>query len=136
LDLPKIVSKLKSAAGPHVHFVGVEYGDPFLARYIQGASEHSYAAQTLSEVTELNQVLSSIYKNEGVAITNGATVFSSDSTTPTKMADGDVVPKNVAIVCADTYMCRAYPWGPDDHPNDTGYEAIAKAMVRVLPSTW
>jgi len=33
-------------------------------------------------------------------------------------------------------MCRAYPWGPDDHPNDLGYEQIAKEMVRALPSTW
>lgn len=135
-DLPTIVSELKSAAGPQVHFVGVEYGDPFLARYVMGPSEHTYATQTLSEITELNEVLSSVYAKAGVAVANGATIFSGDATTPTTMANGDVVPLNVAVVCADTYMCRPYPYGPDDHPNDAGYDAIAKEMVRVLPATW
>jgi len=135
-DLPSIVNRLKSAAGPRTHFVGVEYGDPFLAREVEGSKEHAYAAQTLSEITELDQELGSIYAKEGVAVAKGATIFSLDSTTPTKMASGVVEAKNVAVVCADTYMCRAYPWGPDDHPNDEGYEAIAKEMVDVLPSSW
>jgi lysophospholipase L1-like esterase len=135
-DLPKVVSELKSAAGPQVHFVGVEYGDPFLGRYLEGPSEDAYATQTLAEITELDEVLTSVYAKAGVAVANGATIFSSASTTPTKMANGVVVPKNVAVICADTYMCRAYPYGPDDHPNDAGYEAIAEEMFRVLPATW
>ncbi len=60
-DLPKVVSELKSAAGPQVHFVGVEYGDPFLGRYLEGTSEHADATETLSEITELDQVLTSVY---------------------------------------------------------------------------
>lgn len=135
-DLPKVVSELKSAAGPQVHFVGVEYGDPFLGRYLEGTSEHADATETLSEITELDQVLTSVYAKAGVAVASGATTFSSASTTPTAMANGVVVPKNVAVICADTYMCRAYPFGPDDHPNDAGYEAIAQEMFRVLPSNW
>jgi hypothetical protein len=41
-----------------------------------------------------------------------------------------------AEVCTLTFMCRAYPWGPDDHPNYSDYEEIAKEIVRALPSTW
>jgi hypothetical protein len=52
------------------------------------------------------------------------------------MSNGDVVPKNVAQICALTFMCRAYPWGPDDHPTNLGYQEIAQDIVRVLPATW
>lgn len=135
-DLPRVLAKLKSAAGPNVHFVGLEYPDPFLARFLLSASERSYATQTLNVITELNQDLTGIYDRAGVGIVDVPAAFSSSDTASTKMSDGDEVPKNVAEICAYTFMCRAYPWGPDDHPNNLGYELIAKAMVRALPSTW
>jgi len=135
-DLPKVIAKLKSAAGPNVHFVGLEYPDPFLARYLQGPSEKGYATQTLNVITELNQDLSAIYTKAGVGIVNVPSAFSSSDSTPTKIAGGEVVPKNVAEVCDLTFMCRAYPWGPDDHPNNSGYETIARQIVRALPSSW
>jgi hypothetical protein len=135
-DLPKVIAKLKSAAGPNVHFVGLEYPDPFLARYLQGPSEKGYATQTLNVITELNQDLSAIYTKAGVGIVNVPSAFSSSESTPTKIAGGEVVPKNVAEVCDLTFMCRAYPWGPDDHPNNSGYETIARQIVRALPSSW
>jgi lysophospholipase L1-like esterase len=135
-DLPKIIAKLKGAAGPNVHFVGLEYPDPFLARYLLSASERSYATQTLNVITELNQDLTDIYNHAGVAIVDVPAAFSSSDTSSTRMPDGDVAPSNVVEICTYTFMCRAYPWGPDDHPNNSGYELIAKAMVRALPSTW
>jgi lysophospholipase L1-like esterase len=135
-DLPKVIAKLRGAAGPNVHFVGLEYPDPFLARYLMGASERSYATQTLNVITELDQDLTDIYNHAGVAIVDVPAAFSSSDATPTRMSDGDVVPKNVAEICTYTYMCRAYPFGPDDHPNNMGYQLIAKAIVRALPSTW
>jgi hypothetical protein len=135
-DLPKLIAKLKGAAGPNVHFVGLEYPDPFLARYLQGPDEQAYATQTLNVITELNQDLSVIYSRAGIGIVNVPSAFSSSDSTPTKIAGGGVVPKNVAEVCDLTFMCRAYPWGPDDHPNNIGYVAIAKEIVRVLPSSW
>jgi hypothetical protein len=135
-DLPKVIAKLKGAAGSNVHFVGLEYPDPFLARYLLSASERSHATQTLNVITELNQDLTAIYQRAGVAIVDAPAAFSSSDTSPTKLSDGDVVPKNVAEICAYTFMCRAYPWGPDDHANNGGYELIAKAMVRALPSSW
>jgi lysophospholipase L1-like esterase len=135
-DLPKLIAKLKGAAGPNVHFVGLEYPDPFLARYLQGPSEKSYATQTLNVITELNQDLSAIYTKAGVGIVNVPSAFLSSDSTPTRTAGGDVVPTNVAEVCDLTFMCRAYPWGPDDHPNNSGYEVIARQIVRVLPTSW
>jgi lysophospholipase L1-like esterase len=134
--LPKIIAKLKSAAGPNVHFVGLEYEDPFLERFLEGSDERSYATQTLNVMTELNAELRAAYSNAGVAIADTPATFDSAVTTPTRMSDGDVVPENVAQICALTYMCRAYPWGPDDHPNNLGYQAIAREIVRVLPATW
>jgi lysophospholipase L1-like esterase len=135
-DLPKVLAKLRGAAGPNVHFVGLEYPDPFLARYILSASERSYATQTLNVITELNQELTDIYNHADVAVVDVPSAFSSSDASPTRMPDGDVVPKNVAEICAYTFMCRAYPWGPDDHSNNLGYQLVARAMVRALPSTW
>lgn len=132
-DLPKLIAKLKSAAGANVHFVGLEYPDPFLARYLQGASEKDYATQTLNVITALNQDLSAIYSKAGVGVVNVPAAFSSSDSAPTRIAGGEIVPKNVAEVCDLTYMCRAYPWGPDDHPNNAGYELIAKQIVLALP---
>ena len=33
-------------------------------------------------------------------------------------------------------MCTPPPWGPDDHPNDAGYRAIANAILVAVPTTW
>jgi hypothetical protein len=67
---------------------------------------------------------------------NVPAAFLSSDSTPASIAGGHVVPKNVAEVCDLTFMCRAYPWGPDDHPNNSGYELIARQIVRVLPTSW
>jgi hypothetical protein len=135
-DLPKVVAKLKSAAGPNVHFVGMEYPDPFLARFLLSSDERSYATQTLNVITELNQELTTVYRKAGVAVADVPAAFLNSDSTSTRISGGEIVPRNVDQVCAYTFMCRAYPWGPDDHPNDIGYVAIAKEIVRVLPSSW
>ncbi len=46
-DLPKVLAQLQAAAGPHVHFVGIEYGDPFLAHYLKGGASITAATQSL-----------------------------------------------------------------------------------------
>jgi hypothetical protein len=40
---------------------------------------------------------------------------------------------NVKYECKLTWMCAPKPFGPNIHPNDSGYLAIANAIAAVLP---
>jgi hypothetical protein len=136
VDLPKVLKELKDAAGPNVRFVGLEYNDPFLARYINGASGVAAATAGLVAMDRLNATLVQAYVGAGVAVANVPALFDTDVTTRIAASDGGVIPENVAQACAMTWMCYSAPFGPDDHPNDAGYSLIAQAIVAVLPKSW
>jgi hypothetical protein len=135
-DLPKVLDQLKAAAGPHVHFVGLEYGDPFLAHYLKGGASITAATQSLQVMTQLDDLLESIYTAAHIPTANIAGQFKSANLSPATLPNVGVVPQNVASACTLTWMCTPPPWGPDDHPNNDGYRAIAEAIVAKLPTTW
>lgn len=135
-DLPKVLAQLKSAAGPHVHFVGIEYSDPFLAHYLKGGTSIADATQSLQVMTQLNNTLERVFTAAHIPTANVAGQFKSANLSPAQLPRVGVVPQNVASVCAMTWMCTPPPWGPDDHPNNDGYRAIAQAIAAKLPSTW
>ncbi len=135
-NMPEVLAKLKSAAGPRVHFVGLTYADPFLAYYLKGAAGRLDAAQTLVEMTRLNTILVAAYVRAGMDHDDLPVVVKSADTSPVKLTADVVVPKDVQEICATTWMCRVSPWGPDDHPNDAGYRVIAQAIARRLPDSW
>ena len=43
-----------------------------------------------------------------------------------------VVPRNVARICALTWMCAPPPYGPNQHPNADGYRVISQAIETAL----
>jgi len=135
-DMPKIVEKLKAAAGPHVRFVGVEFENPFLADYLLGASGPSNAAATTIAMDRMNAALGRAFTNGGVAVANVPAMFQSDNATRVSIPNVGVVPENVYRACQLTWQCYGPPFGPDDHPNDAGYALIAQAIAAVLPKTW
>lgn len=135
VDMPKVLKDLKSAAGPNVRFVGLEYNDPFLARYLDGATGSADATETLVAMNRLNATLDQVYVAAGAAVANVPALFDTDVTTRVA-ASGGVIPENVSQACAMTWMCYSAPFGPDDHPNDAGYSLIAQAIAAVLPKTW
>lgn len=135
-DLPTIMSRLRRAAGPLVHFVGLEYSDPFLAYYLDGSSGRVIAQQGLVAMNEMNSVLGAVFRASAVPVADVPAAFLSDSVRPVTMANVGTVPENVARACADSWMCTPPPFGPDDHPNNVGYLIIARAIVARLPRTW
>ncbi len=135
-DIAPVLRELRAAAGPHVHFVGVLYGDPFLADYLRRESSPAQAALTLRIMSELNATLAAAYAAHNIPSANVPGAFESDNQAPSRLPDGRVVPVDVARACALTWMCHTYPWGPDDHPDDAGYRVIAGAIVAKLPSVW
>jgi len=131
-DMPLVLKDLQSAAGPQVHFVGLEYEDPYLGRYFASPNGVLDATESLQVITQLNAVLAAVYANAGIPVANVPGAFKSDNLTPTLLKGVDV-PTNVADACRLTWFCTGYPYGPDDHPNNAGYLVIAQAIVATLP---
>jgi len=136
VDMPKVLRELKGAAGPRVRFVGLEYYDPFLARYLNGAAGYAGASESLVAMNRLNATLQQVYLSAGVSVANVPALFDSEITTRVASTGRGVIPENVAQACAMTWMCYTAPFGPDDHPNDAGYSLIAQAIAAVLPKSW
>jgi hypothetical protein len=134
-DLPKALSGLEKAAGPGVTFVGVPYGDPYLGHYVNSSLGPANATATLHAMETMDAALDEAFKASKIAVAPVATALKMNDTTMSGRHDGRVVPEDVATACDTTWMCRAAPWGPNDHPNNEGYLAIAKAIVRVVPAS-
>ena len=131
-DMPLVIKDLQDVAGSQVHFVGLEYEDPYLGRYFASPDGVLDATESLQVMTQLNAVLASVYANAGIPVANVPGAFKSDNLTPT-LLKGVEVPTNVAEACTLTWLCTGYPYGPDDHPNNAGYLVIAKAIAATLP---
>lgn len=135
-DMPTILSQLKAAAGPNVAIVGLTYADPFLYRYLKPAPGPARATESLTYIGQLDATLRAAYQAAGVAVADVAAALKTTDTTPTALAGHGTVPTNVAEVCQLTWMCAKYPFGPDDHPNKTGYTVIAQTILAALPAGW
>lgn len=134
-NLPGVIALLRHAAGPHVYFVGVLYADPFLSDYLNPNSSATAANETRVLVTRLDAELTQIYRAADVPVANVPGVFHMDDVTTTTW-NHRTVPENVYYACAWTWLCTPPPWGPDDHPNDAGYRAIANSILLQVPPTW
>jgi lysophospholipase L1-like esterase len=134
-NMPRILADLKEKSGPNVHFIGLDYGDPFLQHYLLGASEIGDANATLTVMTKLDNTLRAAYSAAGIPTANVAGAYRLFNTVPTTIAKFGSVPENVAVECAYTWMCTPPPFGPDDHPNNAGYAVIATKIEEKLPTT-
>lgn len=135
-DLPVIVKELKSSAGPGVHFVGIEYADPYLGYYINPSVGPADATATLEGMGQLDTALGRIYADAGVPVANVPSVFQTSDNSPVSVPNVGTIPANVQQACELTWFCYSAPFGPDDHPNNAGYSLIAEAIEAVLPRSW
>jgi lysophospholipase L1-like esterase len=136
VDMPKVIRALKSAAGPKVHIIGLEYNDPFLSYYESGPRGPAMATESLVDFNRLNAMLHQVYVNAGASVADVPTYFDTNVTTRVTVPNVGVIPQNVEQACLFTWMCYSQPFGPDDHPNDAGYSLIAQAIRAQLPKSW
>ena len=135
-QLPQILTALKSVAGPDVIIVGVGHYDPYLADALQGGTGEAFADQSYGVVKRLDKVLADVYGANGIPVADVGAAFNIDNTSQVTLANVGTVPDNLAEVCLLTWMCPPTPYGPNMHPNDAGYEAIADSIAAQLPTPW
>jgi lysophospholipase L1-like esterase len=127
-NLPIILGQLRSAAGPGVPIVGMNYYDPNLATIWLGGGSLADLKAVVGLVVAFNDFLESFYTDAGDP---HADVESAFQVTDTTLVDG--TPLDVIRECQWTWVCFPPPLGPDVHPNTAGYGVIAQAFLDVLP---
>ena len=131
-QLPVILSALRAAGSPRLRIVGIGHYDPYLGSYLRGPTGRVLAPESVDAVTRLDQALRSIYAADGIPMADVAGSFDTASTDPTMMSGVGIVPRDVARICALTWMCSAKPFGPNQHPNADGYRVISQAIKAAL----
>jgi lysophospholipase L1-like esterase len=127
-NLPVILGQLRAAA-PGVRIVVLNYYDPFLAAWLTGTSGQALAQQSVALLGLLNTSIGEATVAVGGRVADVATAFhTGDWSLVVVPSLGGLVPRNVATVCALTWMCRL----GDIHANDGGYAVLAAAVVARL----
>ena len=114
--------------------LGLGHYDPYLGDALRGPGGQAFARASLGVIERLNDVMRAAYAKAGMPMADVGAAFDLDNTTPVAAAGLGTVPTNVARVCALTWMCTTSPFGPNLHPNDTGYRVIAGALAATLKS--
>jgi lysophospholipase L1-like esterase len=128
--LPGVLGALRDAA-PDVPIAGMTIYDPFLPAWLTG--DEATAQLSLVVVGSINSTLSRIYADAGARVADVAGAFETgDIATMVPLAGHGLVPRDVAVVCAWTWLCVPPPLGPDRHPNVLGQRAIADAFAAQL----
>lgn len=131
-QLPQILSALRAAGSPGLRIVGIGHYDPYLRNYVGGPMGRVLASASLGVIAQLNQSLHAIYAGYGIPMADVAGDFDTSDLGSTVMPGVGMVPRNVAQICALTWMCAPRPYGPNQHPNDDGYRVISQAITAAL----
>jgi lysophospholipase L1-like esterase len=127
-NLPVILGRLRAAA-PGVQVVVLNYYDPFLAAWLTGPAGQALAQQSVALLGTLNAIIAGATGAVGGSVADVASDFhSTDFSLVDVPSLGGLVPRNVATVCALTWMCQR----GDIHANDDGYAVLAAAVVARL----
>ncbi len=130
VNLTKIMSRLRSAAGPGVRIIGMNYYVPALAEWRDGPLGRQVARLAERLVAGYNRLLSVIYQSFGARVANVFGAFhSADFTDQVTLPGLGRVPRNVAALCLWTWECAAGPRGPNEHARPVGYGVIALTFL-------
>ena len=134
-NLRTILTGLRDAAGAGVPIVGMNYFDPFLARWLEGADGQAFARATVPLDDQVSTILAQAYSASGVPVADVEAAFETHDFSTMVTRPYGTIPRNVADVC-DWLDMTCSSTGPDflgDDANATGYAVIAGAMRAVTP---
>jgi len=136
-DLATVLATLSNAAGPNTIVIGMNYYNPYLGSWLEGAAGQTVATDSALAAGVLNSSLSTTYATAGIPQADVYVAFDSDAFTtivPSSLpAPNDQLPLNVANICTFTYMCDVAPVGPDIHATNAGYSQIANTIEALIP---
>jgi lysophospholipase L1-like esterase len=128
-NLKTILATLRRAAGG-ARIVAMNYYLPALAQW-----RHGFVGELIARVAEeatagYDAELDRVYRAAGVPVANVYAAFHTASFSPDVSVPGlGSLPRNVATICQWTWECTAPPRGPNQHPNQTGYQVITHAFL-------
>jgi lysophospholipase L1-like esterase len=136
-NLATVLTALSDAANAATTIVGMNYYNPYLSSWLEGSDGQTLATDSAQAAVVFNDALSNTYTTAGVAMADVYTAFESDDfvtmTSTSLPPPNDMLPVNVANICAFTYMCDAAPVGPDIHATVAGYSLIANTLADLAP---
>ncbi len=132
-NTPKILKALKAAAPKGTKFVGMNLYDPVLGDYFSvNASDKTLATASVPLLQSINADIASADTMSGFKTADVANAFKSYDQSATVSYAGQMIPVDVAYVCAWTWACTTPPVGPNIHANDNGYQVIARTFYATV----
>lgn len=123
-NLTYILARLRLAE-PTATIVVLNYYDPYFAYWLTGTAGKALAVASVPLIGALNGVIATSSAATGSKVANVAGVFKTTVWTPDRTSG---LPTNVAMICTHTDMCEKQ----DNHPNASGYQLIAAAVLATL----
>jgi lysophospholipase L1-like esterase len=135
VELTSLMSRLAAAAGPRVTFVGLNHYNPYLVKAAREGAAETFALNSVVAIGQMNAVFDQVYRSLHVAVADVADAFHEPDSRAI-FSGKERIATNVRFACLYTWMCAPRPYGPNIHPRDAGYAAIARAILQVLPAAW
>jgi len=132
-QLSQVMGTLTRVAGPHVFFVGVGHYNPYLTLSTKEGVSEVFAGNSVAALHMMNHAFAQVYGSFHVPMADVATAFHEEDIRVVRISKKELSTVNVQYECKFTWMCAPKPYGPNIHPTDAGYAAIARAIVAVLP---
>ncbi len=126
-NLTVVLGQLRSAA-PQAQIVALNYYDPFLAAWLQGAPGQQLAQLSVGLADTLNTIIARVAGGDRVKVADVAHAFRTHTWRVVSDPMLGSVPKNVQVICTWTWMCTL----GDIHANDAGYAVLARTVVARL----
>jgi lysophospholipase L1-like esterase len=128
-NLTTILATLRQADA-HARIIAMNYYLPALAEWRNGLAGQILARLGEVAVTGYNTLLGGIYQRFGVRVADVSGAFHTADFSPQVTLPGlGRLPRNVAAICQWTWECAPPPRGPNQHPDQAGYQVIAHAFL-------
>jgi lysophospholipase L1-like esterase len=130
-NTPEILNALKKAAPKGTRFVAMNLYDPVLGEYFSSdPNAKTLASLSVPLTQQINGKIQSANSGSGFKTADVADAFQTYNQSPTVPWEGQMLPVDVAYVCAWTWACTTPPVGPNIHANDNGYAVLAQTFFQ------
>jgi lysophospholipase L1-like esterase len=134
-NLTLILAGLRSAAGPQVLIVGMNYFNPFLGDWLSPSpSDQTLVTESIAGLQLLNADLEQLYSQVGAPVADVFDAFDTSEMNTLRNSKWGMVPVAVKRACTllDIFCQKGGPEGLGDDPNAAGAVVISHAFFKVL----